>query len=146
MNRMNNKKREERYQVEGHAHGPDVPSAQYRPIVPVILEFKVCRGDIRRLRIEPTLQLRVDVHVALFLVGGMMILDGPGPRHLGVPERRARGHEQRVVHVARVGEHREVERQEPRFAPRDDAEVRWAQRGVREGAVQRRAVVVLEVV
>jgi hypothetical protein len=74
------------------------------------------------------------------------ILDRSGPRHASVPERGSGGHEERVVDVPRVGEDREVEREEPTLAAWDDAEVRGAQRGVRERVVQRRAVVVLQVV
>ena len=91
------------------------------------------------------MQFGVDVHVSLFLGFGA-ILDRSGPRHARVPECGSRGHEKRVVDVPRVGEYREVERKEPGFAPRDDAEVRRPQRGVREDVVQRRAVVVLEIV
>lgn len=91
------------------------------------------------------MQFGVDVHVSLFLGVGA-ILDRSGPRHARVPECGSGGHEKGVVDVPRVGEYREVERQEPGFAPRDDAEVRRLQRGVREDVVQRRAVVVLEIV
>jgi hypothetical protein len=140
------KGRKKRYQIEGNAHGPYISSAQHRPVVPVILEFKVGRwGVCRRPRVERALQFCVDVHVSLFLGVGA-ILDRSGPRHARVPECGSRGHEKGVVDVPRVGEYREVERQEPGFAPRDDAEVRRSERGVREDVVERRGVVVLEIV
>ena len=138
------------YQVEGHAHGPDVSTAQYDPVVPIILEFEIRRGRDRLSRIEPALRFGIDVHVPLFLVAAAAaaigaILDSSGSRHASVPQRGSGGHEERVVDVPCVGEDREVEREKPGLAAWDDAEVRGAQRGVREHVVQRRAVVVLQV-
>ena len=122
------------HQVEGHAHRPDVSTAQHDPIVPIILELEIRRGCARPSRVEPALRLRVDVHVPLFFIVSAAadivvgaILDRFGPRYASVPERGFGGHEERVVDVPRVGEDREVEREEPALAAWDDAEVRGAQ-------------------
>ena len=134
------------YQVERHAHGPDVSTGQHHAVVPIILEFEIRRGRTRRRlsRIERALRFGIDVHVALFLgVGIGAILDRSGPRHPSVPQRGSCGHEERVVDVSRVGEDGEVEREEPALTAWDDAEVRGTEGGVRERVVQRRAVVVL---
>lgn len=123
------------YQVESHAQGPGVSSAQYSPVVPGVFELKVCRRSLCPSRIERALRSRVDVHFCRAFCTLFLILDGPRPGHARVAQGGARRHEQRVVYVARVGEHREVERQEPGFAAGDDAEVGRAQGRVGEGVV-----------
>lgn len=137
------------HQVESHAHGPGILSAQYGPVVPVIFEFKVCGRSLCPSRVEPALRLSVDVHLSsplvLVVVVGV-ILDGSGPRHACVPKGGSRRHEKCIVDVSRVREHHEVEREEPDFATGNDTEVRWPQRRVRENIVQYRAVVVLKIV
>lgn len=152
--RTNDRKNKFTYNIECDGHRPPIATIEHLTLVPIVRELKV-RRPLYRSCIEPALLLLIHVHIAGAPLGrprfprrrrARPVLDAARPRHTGVPQRSARGHEERVKGVPGVREHEHVEVQEPRLLVWEDAEVRRMQRRVRERLVQERRQVGLEVV
>jgi hypothetical protein len=136
-------------EVQSDAHRPSISSAQGLSLIPIINQLEIgCR--LYTLCVKPARCEVVNIHLnaraRVFPTGCRLVLYHPRPGNLGVPQRSTRSHKERVIHVPCIGEHDEIETEQPGFFAAENVEIRRMEGRVGKRLVHDGGHVVLEVV